>query len=66
YEEEGWRRRKDGSRFWASVIVTPLRDAEGRLVGYAKVTRDLSRQRLEAIRQGLEARWHRMADALPI
>jgi PAS domain S-box-containing protein len=45
YDEEGWRRRKDGSRFWASVIVTPLRDAEDRLVGYAKVTRDLTRQR---------------------
>jgi PAS domain S-box-containing protein len=45
YEEEGWRRRKDGSRFWASVVVMPLKDAEGRLVGYAKVTRDLTRQK---------------------
>jgi PAS domain S-box-containing protein len=47
-EDEGWRVRKDGSQFWASVVITALRDAEGRLVGFAKVTRDLSsRQRAE-------------------
>src|SRR4051794_3469865 len=41
YEEEGWRVRKDGSRFWANVVITALRDATGTLVGFAKVTRDL-------------------------
>src|SRR4051794_17742223 len=36
-EDEGWRVRKDGSRFWANVVITALRDRRGRLVGYAKV-----------------------------
>ena len=44
-EEEGWRVRKDGSQFWASVVVTALRDPAGHLVGFAKVTRDLTEQR---------------------
>jgi PAS domain S-box-containing protein len=48
FEEEGWRVRKDGSRFWASVVVTPLRDGTGQLRGYAKVTRDITeRKRIE-------------------
>jgi PAS domain S-box-containing protein len=48
YIGEGWRVRRDGSRFWASVVVTPLRDAAGRLQGFCKVTRDLSdRKRAE-------------------
>ncbi len=42
YEEEGWRVRKDGTRFWASVLITVLRDTEGTLLGFAKVTRDLT------------------------
>src|SRR2546430_3369240 len=42
YEEEGWRLRKDGSRFWASVVITALRDDSGRLRGFGKVTRDLT------------------------
>ncbi len=42
FEDIGWRVRKDGSRFWANVIVTPLRDAAGQLVGFAKVTRDMT------------------------
>jgi PAS domain S-box-containing protein len=46
FAEEGWRVRKDGSRFWASVVVTPIRDAQGTLLGFAKVTRDLTSQRL--------------------
>src|SRR6185503_17038336 len=45
FEDEGWRIRKDGSRFWANVIITALRDAEGTLRGYAKVTRDLTERR---------------------
>ena len=40
YEEEGWRLRKDGSRFWAQVTITAVRDENGDLVGFAKVTRD--------------------------
>jgi len=55
-EDEGWRVRKDGSRFWASVVITPLRDPDGRLVGFAKVTRDLTarRQWEEALRESEE------------
>ncbi len=45
FEDEGWRLRKDGSRFWANVVITALRDASGRLVGFAKVTRDLTERR---------------------
>ncbi len=45
YEEEGWRLRKDGTRFWASVVITVLRDADGDLVGFGKVTRDLTARR---------------------
>jgi PAS domain S-box-containing protein len=47
-EEEGWRVRKDGSRFWANVIMTAIRDSSGELTGYAKVTRDFTdRKRAE-------------------
>ena len=42
YEDEGWRLRKDGSRFWASVVITPLKDKDGALCGFAKITRDLT------------------------
>ena len=44
-EDEGWRVRKDGSRFWANVVITALRDPNGQLVGFAKVTRDLTTRR---------------------
>src|SRR5437899_236743 len=44
-EDEGWRVRKDGSRFWADVVMAPVRDAHGALLGFAKVTRDLTRRR---------------------
>jgi PAS domain S-box-containing protein len=53
FEEEGWRVRKDGSRFWASVVITALRDERGTLVGFAKVTRDLTERR-QAEQQRLE------------
>ena len=46
FEGEGWRQRKDGSRFWASVVVTALRDEEGTLTGFSKVTRDLTDRKL--------------------
>jgi PAS domain S-box-containing protein len=42
YEEEGWRVRKDGSRFWASVVIRQILDSDGLLVGFSKVTRDLT------------------------
>ena len=45
FEDEGWRLRQDGSQFWASVTITALRDDQGRLRGFAKVTRDLSERR---------------------
>jgi PAS domain S-box-containing protein len=45
FEGEGWRVRQDGSRFWANVIITALRRPEGTLVGFAKVTRDLTERR---------------------
>jgi len=45
YEEEGWRVPKDGSRFWANVVITALRDAEGKLVGFGKVTRDVTERK---------------------
>jgi PAS domain S-box-containing protein len=46
FEEEGWRIRKDGSKFWANVILTALRDAHGKLIGFAKVTRDITERML--------------------
>jgi PAS domain S-box-containing protein len=45
FEDDGWRIRKDGSRFWANVIITPLRAPDGTLLGFAKVTRDLTERR---------------------
>jgi PAS domain S-box-containing protein len=48
FEQEGWRVRKDGTRFWAHVVIDPIRDSEGNLVGYAKITRDLSERRRAA------------------
>ena len=45
FEDEGWRLRKDHSRFWANVVITALRDEEGRLVAFSKITRDLTERR---------------------
>ena len=45
FEDEGWRFRKDGTRFWANVVITALRDAQGTLVGFAKITRDLTERK---------------------
>ena len=42
YETEAWRVRKDGTRFWAHVVIDPIRDSEGTLVGFAKITRDIT------------------------
>ena len=45
FEAEGWRVRKDGSQFWANVVIDPIRDTSGKLIGYAKVTRDLTERK---------------------
>ena len=45
YEAEGWRVRKDGTRFWASVVINVIKDANGQHIGFAKITRDLSERR---------------------
>lgn len=44
-EDEGWRIRKDGSRFWASVVITALHDQDGKLLGFSKVTRDITERK---------------------
>ncbi|MBP0575784.1 PAS domain S-box protein, partial [Mycobacterium tuberculosis] len=49
----GWRRRKDGTRFWANAIIDAIRDDNGALVGFAKITRDIT-ERLHA-QKALEA-----------
>jgi PAS domain S-box-containing protein len=56
FEDEGWRLRKDGSRFWASVIITALRDPAGKLVAFSKITRDVTSRKLheEALAQSEE------------
>ncbi len=56
FEDEGWRVRKDGTLFWANVVITALRSAKGELIGFAKVTRDLSQRRAheEELRRGEE------------
>ncbi|HXA38001.1 MAG TPA: PAS domain S-box protein, partial [Phenylobacterium sp.] len=46
FEKEGWRVRKDGTRFWAHVLIDPIRTPAGELIGFAKVTRDLTERRL--------------------
>jgi len=45
FESEGWRVRKDGRRFWAYVVIDPIRTSDGELIGYAKITRDLTERR---------------------
>lgn len=56
YEEEGWRVKRDGTRFWAYVVITALRGDDGKVIGFAKVTRDLTDRRRteEALRQSEE------------
>jgi PAS domain S-box-containing protein len=48
FEDEGWRVRRDGTRFWASVVVDPIRDPSGELIGFAKITRDISERKQAA------------------
>jgi PAS domain S-box-containing protein len=56
YAEEGWRVRKDGSKFWAGIVITTLRDASGKVTGFAKVTRDLTSRRAAEERERALAR----------
>jgi PAS domain S-box-containing protein len=49
FDAEGWRMRKDGTRFWASVVIDPIRNDHGEIVGFAKVTRDIT-ERMETQR----------------
>jgi PAS domain S-box-containing protein len=61
YEERCWRVRKDGSRFWANVLITALLDSEGRLAGFSKITRDLTERKLaedqiRMLNEGLQKR----------
>src|SRR4051794_15849063 len=58
FEREAWRLRKDGTRFWANVVIDPIRDPSGSIVGFAKVTRDVTERRegqiaLEQAREAL-------------
>ena len=50
YEAEGWRMRKDGTRFWASVVIDAIRDEAGELIGFAKITRDMTEKREAQLR----------------
>jgi PAS domain S-box-containing protein len=61
YESEGWRIRGDGSRFWASIAISPLYDTQGRLYGFSKITRDVTERRnhelaMQVLNQELQAR----------
>ena len=59
FEDQGWRVRKDGSRFWAQVVMRPVRDGEGNLRGFSKITHDLTQSRT------MEMRYQTLLEAAP-
>ncbi|HEX3106337.1 MAG TPA: response regulator [Terriglobales bacterium] len=66
YEEEGWRVRKDGSRFWANVVIAAMRDGAGELRGFSKVTRDITEQkRAQELLRESEERHRKLFDNNP-
>jgi PAS domain S-box-containing protein len=66
YEEEGWRLRKGGTRFWASVVITAMKDQAGELRGFAKVTRDVTeRKRVEELLKESEERHRKLFENNP-
>lgn len=65
FSSEGWRVRKDGSRFWASVVIDAIRDEQGHLIGFAKVTRDITeRQKAHDELLASERQYRRLIEAV--
>ena len=65
WEDEGWRIRKDGSRLWANVVITAMRDAKGNLIGFSKITRDLTeRRKLEDAMHREQERFRLLVDGV--
>ncbi|ABE40501.1 PAS/PAC sensor hybrid histidine kinase [Rhodopseudomonas palustris BisB5] len=65
FETTGWRQRKDGSQFWAHVVLEPLRDENGALIGYAKVATDITEQRrAEQVIREADARIHTLIETV--